>query len=93
MFRTHNNGSFQQAWAFSNGKSTVDKLKNKKWRFKVVGFEKRRILATEKIKPFFHVSSALQRYKKFRTHNIGSLQPVWATSTGKSTVNHLKKEK
>ena len=53
MFRTHNNGSLQQAWAFSNGKSTVDKLKNKKWRFKVLGFEKRGILAAEKSKIIF----------------------------------------
>ena len=48
MFRTHNNGSFQQAWAFSNGKSTADKLKREKWRFKILGFGKRGILASEK---------------------------------------------
>ena len=48
MFRTHNNGSSQQAWAFSNGKSTADKLKREKWRFKILGFGKRGILASEK---------------------------------------------
>ena len=48
MFGTHNNGSLQQASAFSNGKSTVDKLKREKWRFKVLGFEKGGILAAEK---------------------------------------------
>ena len=63
-FRTHNNGSLQQAWAFSNGESTVDKLKNKQWRFEVLGFEKGGILAAEKkIKYFFHVSSTLEWYK------------------------------
>ena len=49
MFRTHNNGSLQQACASSIGESTVDKLKKEKWRFKVLEFEKRELLAAKKI--------------------------------------------
>ena len=47
-FRTHNNGSLQQAWAFSNDKSTADKLKREKWRFKVLGFGKRKLWLLKK---------------------------------------------
>ena len=90
-FRTPNNGSFQQDRASSIGKSTVDELKKEKWRFKVLGFEKGGVLAAEK-KKLFHVPSPLQWYKKFRTHNNGSLQQVGASSVGKCTVEELKKK-
>ena len=84
----------QQAWAFSNGKSTADKLKREKWRFKVLRFGKGKTLAAEKkIKQYFHVSSALEWYKKFRTHNNGSLQQAWAFSNDKSTADKLRREK
>ena len=46
-----------------------------------------------KKKKLFHVPSPLQWYKKFRTHNNGSLQKVWASSVRKSTADELKKEK
>ena len=42
---------------------------------------------------FFYVPSPLQWYKKFHTHNNGSLQQNWASSTGKSTVEELKKRR
>ena len=74
------------------GKSTVDELKKEKRRSPVLGFEKGGILAAEK-KKLFYVPSPLQWYKKFRTHKNGSLQQVWASSVGKSTVDELKKEK
>ena len=45
------------------------------------------------MKEIFHVSSPLQWYKKFRTHNNGSLQHVRVSSIGKFTVDELKKEK
>ena len=57
-FCTYNNGSLQQAWASSVGKSTVDELKNEKWGFKVLGLEKWGVVAAEKNqkwKKLFHV--------------------------------------
>ena len=89
-FRAHNNSSLQQVRASSIGKSTVDELKKKNgvlilriWKRGSFGCWKK----------FFHVPSPLQWYKKFRTHNKGSLQQNWASSVGKSTVDELKKEK
>ena len=93
-FHTQNNGALRQAWASIFGNCTVDELKNAKWRFKFLGFERGGILAAEKKrKGVFDVSSPLQWYKKFRTHNNGSLQQVRVSSIGKSTVDELKKEK
>ena len=62
----------------------------KKGRSPVLVFEKVGILEAEKNyewKKFFHASRPLQWYKKFRTHNNGSLQQVRASSIGKSTVD------
>ena len=39
-FGIYNNGSLQQDWASSVGKSSVDEMKNEKWGFKVLGLEK-----------------------------------------------------